>query len=112
MFKRILVPVGGWAPAAHALAVARTLAETLGSTLWLVTVIPRGADQATEKRALAQLLQWARTLEGVGIVTWTHVRRGDPSEEIIREAAGVNADMVVMVTHGRGGLTRAVLGSV
>ena len=42
----------------------------------------------------------------------TAVRRGDPHETIIEYADDVDADVIVMGTHGRTGLDRRVLGSV
>lgn len=41
-----------------------------------------------------------------------HVRFGDPAAEILRFVNEVSADLIVMGTHGRGGLTRAMMGSV
>ena len=38
--------------------------------------------------------------------------RGDAADEIVRLAEEVNADLIVMGTHGRGGLSRLLLGSV
>jgi nucleotide-binding universal stress UspA family protein len=37
---------------------------------------------------------------------------GDPATEILRTAAEVPCDLIVMGTHGRTGLTRLILGSV
>jgi nucleotide-binding universal stress UspA family protein len=37
---------------------------------------------------------------------------GDPAEMIAEAAADANADLIVMGTHGRTGLTRLVMGSV
>ncbi|HJT35858.1 MAG TPA: universal stress protein [Pirellulales bacterium] len=37
---------------------------------------------------------------------------GTPPEEIIRVAAEIHADLIVMGTHGRTGLSRALMGSV
>lgn len=38
--------------------------------------------------------------------------RGEPAAEILKAAAEYPADLIVMGTHGRGGLSRLVLGSV
>ena len=40
-----------------------------------------------------------------------HVEPGDPAETIAHYAARVNADLIVMATHGRTGLRHLVLGS-
>lgn len=41
-----------------------------------------------------------------------HIASGRPSSEIVRLAAALQAGLVVVGTHGRRGLTRALLGSV
>ena len=38
--------------------------------------------------------------------------RGDPAAEIVRLAGEAKADLIVMGTHGRGGLGRLLMGSV
>lgn len=42
----------------------------------------------------------------------TVVREGDPRTAILQEAADWGADLIVMGSHGRTGLTRLLLGSV
>jgi len=37
---------------------------------------------------------------------------GDPRDSVLKAAAEVNADLIVMGTHGRQGISRAILGSV
>ena len=46
----------------------------------------------------------------VRLVRW--LRQGDAADEIVRLAAEGDFDLVVMGTHGRGGLARLVMGSV
>ncbi len=48
---------------------------------------------------------------GVNTVT-SNVLRGNPYELIRAEAAAVDADLIVIASHGRSGLGRAVTGSV
>ena len=40
------------------------------------------------------------------------LEEGDPAEEILRVAEDTGCDLVVMGTHGRGGLRRLLMGSV
>jgi universal stress protein A len=40
------------------------------------------------------------------------VAEGDPAEMILRVAEEVHADLIVMGTHGRTGLSRLLMGSV
>jgi nucleotide-binding universal stress UspA family protein len=62
------------------------------------------SEEALEARA-AQLRQ-------SGIKTNWRVQTGAPYEEIVRTAEEEHAAMIVMGTHGRSGLNRALLGSV
>lgn len=41
-----------------------------------------------------------------------HNLTGDPAEQIVEQAARVDADVIVLATHGRTGLKRILLGSV
>lgn len=50
--------------------------------------------------------------ERAGIRCQTEVRFGDPAEEILRYAEKHNVDLIMLATHGHGGLARRVFGSV
>jgi nucleotide-binding universal stress UspA family protein len=62
------------------------------------------ADQITG-RALEALTR-------TGLATETAVREGDPRSAIVDEAEQWGADLIVVGSHGRTGLTRWLLGSV
>jgi nucleotide-binding universal stress UspA family protein len=51
-------------------------------------------------------------LTRTGLVTETVVREGDPRSAIVDEAEEWGADLIVVGSHGRTGLTRWLLGSV
>ena len=51
-------------------------------------------------------------LDGAGRAHVVHVHVGQPAEVIVNVARELAADLVVMGTHGRGGLAGLVLGSV
>lgn len=51
-------------------------------------------------------------LEILGLPIETCVRDGDPRTEIVEEAKGWGADLVVVGSHGRTGIARWLLGSV
>ena len=72
-------------------------------------------DQASEelRQHVEQHVESLRALGGGHFQrAITHIRVGAPPEEVARLAVEVDADMVVMGTHGRRGLRRLLLGSV
>jgi nucleotide-binding universal stress UspA family protein len=77
----------------------------------LVRVAPSG-DDAAFRDAVGDLSAVERELGAAGLDTTSVVRDGDPAAEIVAEVRGAEADLVVMATHGRSGLARALLGSV
>jgi nucleotide-binding universal stress UspA family protein len=69
----------------------------------------READQATEEARTVV----SGTAEALGLVeAETRVLQGDPASAICRLAEELSAGAIVVGSRGRGGLTRAVLGSV
>lgn len=112
MFTRILVPLDGTSEAMDALTPAQTLATATGATICLLKAIQSDAAGADSARATADLELVARDLRRQSLTVDTCVRRGEPAAEITVAAAELQADLVVMTTHGRSGLARAFLGSV
>lgn len=51
-------------------------------------------------------------LQKKGVVVKTKVKTGNASDEIIKTADEINADVIAMSTHGRSGISRWALGSV
>ena len=54
----------------------------------------------------------AKPLRTAGITVNTHVAFGDAAEEIVSFARRENVDVIMMATHGRTGLAKALFGSV
>jgi nucleotide-binding universal stress UspA family protein len=125
----LLVPLDGSDRAEAALETAVKLAGELGGELLLLgvetpdDVLDAETDVAVyfngleppERVEAGEYL--ARTAERVArqaplIETHTQVRRGQSADEIVAAATDTGAALVVMATHGRTGLDRAVVGSV
>lgn len=107
MFKTILVPLDGTASAATALPLARTFAHATDASLVLIRIVPEGDPSGEAERyvrSVAEELQ-DETIRSV-------VRHGTPAHELVRAVRDESADLIVMATHGRVGLQRALLGSV
>jgi nucleotide-binding universal stress UspA family protein len=111
MFSKLLLPLDGSAEAAAALPAARALAEATGAAVRLLRVVPE-EQTGMVAPAAAELDAVARELAAGDVAATANVRLGPPDAEIVAEAAQAGADLVVMATHGRSGLGRAVLGSV
>jgi nucleotide-binding universal stress UspA family protein len=110
--RTVLVPLDGLPLAETALPFAELLALTLGADLDLLRVVPPNGSNAVDSSVQEYLGAVAqRTHKASGVVS-THVLRGDPAECIVREAAAAHVTLLVMTTHARAGVRRAVLGSV
>jgi nucleotide-binding universal stress UspA family protein len=121
-FQRILVAIDGSEFAAHALAVASNLATALSAQIGLVYVIdPRlvageagiPADKlwGLLRREGHDLLDTAASTIPTHLHVWKFLREGTPWKEVVESAREWPADLIVVGTHGRSGLTRLLLGS-
>jgi nucleotide-binding universal stress UspA family protein len=69
-------------------------------------------DAETRARLLRDLETAAEPARAAGLRPELLLIEGDPSEEILRQARTLTADLIVMGTHGRRGFDRWMLGSV
>ena len=117
----ILVPTDFSEAAEAALGPARSLARDLGARLVIMHVIAiepyldgtmaGEIDHSADRHTLDAMRD---RLDGPDlkypVETW--LRRGRAGEEILRVAAELECDLIVMGTHGRSGVGRLLLGNV
>jgi nucleotide-binding universal stress UspA family protein len=126
MFKQILVPIDGSDCSLHALDVAAAFAAEQQAVLRICTVVDpaKAAAMAFGEAALSAACMDALDDEGKALVQdaaarvravaepQTEVLDGAPVESIVDYARESAADLIIIGSHGRGGLSRLVLGSV
>jgi nucleotide-binding universal stress UspA family protein len=104
--EALVVPYDGSKLAARALPIARDLAERADADVVLVTSSLGGGG------ALPDELEDARSRLGGLAVRWVELDDRCAASAILDTALVSERRLVVMSTHGRSGLGRAVLGSV
>jgi universal stress protein A len=123
---KILVPVDGSEYSTKALRVAIDLARALGTELVILHVVDleraamlSGGQAQVIPQALAevqaegrQIVDDALRLVPSGVRASTRLVDGTPIDQIERIADETQPSFIVMGTHGRSGLSRAVNGSV
>ena len=119
----ILVPVDHSTCSEQALDYACELADKLGAKLQLLSVIgiptygvpdvgvgltaPMMENLVDDNQRALDMLAKSRPE-----ISHTLVRAGDARDVILHTAEEIGADLIVMGTHGRRGISRALLGSV
>jgi nucleotide-binding universal stress UspA family protein len=128
MYRNILIATDGSSLSARAVEHGTNLAKALGATVLLLTVTERfhvfaiETDQLEEtsasfrehmqkhaERTLSEASEIARSL-GVEATT-LHMEDDAPYQAIIRTAESQRCDVIVMASHGRGGVSALLLGS-
>ena len=126
MYQRALIPLDGSTTAEGALPFILQIAGPLGLDVALLRVVtPAPGAAAVElgpvalentnklcAEAEAYLVPFATELRANSIRVTTHVRRGEPAQEILACARDSKADLIIMTTHGRTGVARLLFGSV
>jgi universal stress protein A len=118
--KHILVPIDFSPGAQQALDYACALAGKLGAVVHLVTALGPAGELPLSAKLVEELVREnARALEELAAARRDRVAFGapiveaaDPRDLILATVSRVDADLIVMGTHGRRGLSRLLLGSV
>lgn len=132
MYDRILVPLDG-SPTAekvmpHAIAFARQFSASLvllrvvepDQNVYLagktdagfspVPLVPGEDLPHLEAEAKNYLAQMAGRLGAEGVTATYEVVRGSPARAIVEKAKAVDASLIAMTTHARGGIAHLLLG--
>ena len=126
MYERALVPLDGSTTAEGVVPFILQIAGPLGLDVTLLRVVipapPAAAIEVgpvvlenTDKlcaQAEAYLVPFATELRANSIRVTTHVRRGEPAQEILACVRDSKAELIIMTTHGRTGFSRLLFGSV
>lgn len=130
MYQTIFVPLDGSEFSARALPVAAALARRTGARLVLAVVfdpsmflrftpgeatVPSFDQQLVERQcnqARAWVEEQAASIANTGLAATGVLLEGTIVEALAEHALAINADIVVMTTHGRSGVNRLWLGSV
>jgi len=123
LLRRFLVPLDGSLMAEAALPVAFGLARPLGATVTLLYVRETAAPRTvhgqrhlqTAAEAEAYLSEVTDRWRGAGVSTAWHVHpnpEGDVARSLVEHASELAGDVLVMTTHGSGGLRDLLFGSI
>jgi nucleotide-binding universal stress UspA family protein len=128
--RRILVPTDFSDHADHAFMHAAAIAMWSGAELLVLHVVEKFMDHSLlysdvwpfqkpvnqyyrelEERTARRLERKVRDRVGDEVAIRVIVATGSPSPEIVAAADREEVDIIVIATHGRGGLAQALLGS-
>ncbi len=130
--ERIIVPLDGSALSESAIQPAMEIAKASGAEIIFTEIlrlpffgvgvagIEYGAGdysgdfgiEAQKLEISTYLRSFIRDAEASGIKASENVRSGSPSQQIVEEASEIDGSIIVMASHGSGGLKRWVVGSV
>ena len=130
--RRLLVPLDGNPDHEQGLSVAAGLASACGAELHLLMAVhtsgsltwqsaatarllPNMTDaylDIAQEEAVAYLRRCIAGVQGAGTSVVAGVQRGDPADVIVKAAAKVQANLIVLSTHGRGQMEAFWSGSV
>jgi len=128
-FNRILVPTDFSSPSDVALETAKDLAERFDASIHLLHVLedpystaayatevygylPPGIKETWQRDAETHLNTLLTDAERKRFKATAGVIFGSPASGIVDQAEALDCDLIVMGTHGRGGVAHLLLGSV
>jgi len=125
-YKRVLLPIDFTEHCARTAAHAAWLAQQSSGTLHLAHVVENPLDpiyrpedarhwqtvEHADAYAREKLAEAARTCVPPGLSHELHVLAGDPTEKLIGLAEKIDADLIVMSTHGTSSIVHLLIGDI
>lgn len=125
MFKRILVPIDGSATSNKVLREAQALAQRLGASMTVLTVVPdlvlmeyMSVDfataeilQASQDKSDFILNEAKKQVDFTGPIEYVSLM-GQPAKTIVDYAEEKAMDLIILGNRGLGAFSRTLLGSV
>lgn len=125
MYERIILPTDGSNHARTASERGIGVAQMCEASVHVVSVVDTGlfgsvrlpgdttsAEEALSKAAEEAVGEIDEHARASGVDVSTTVRSGTPVNQILEFTEEVDGDLIVIASHGRGGIDRMVLGSV
>lgn len=129
LYRTLLAPLDGSLFAEQALEHVQSLARALGTRIVLLSVVSTPFDLKLVKRDATadwSAMPWytpatqttkyldgiTRKLAAADLAVQAEITYGDVADEILKAARFLEADIIVLATHGHGGLRRPWPGSV
>jgi nucleotide-binding universal stress UspA family protein len=115
MYERILVPLKGDESDELVVAHVSALAQMSGGTVTLLRVIHSHSRDETafaEQQARDYLGGLVARLAAAGVPAQAKVTSGEPAPAIVAAARELDADLIVMATHGHREVRHVLVGSV
>ncbi len=108
----ILLATDGSEYSEAAASVAGFLARQAGLPVTVVSVVTSSHSEARRQEAERAVNSKVERLREMALTVQGQVVEGRPDEAIVKAAEAVGADLIVMGSHGRTGLTKILMGSV
>ena len=120
VINTILLPTDGSENSQYAINQTIEIARPTEARVHVLSVAPEYGSEQTQDQLRADREEGAETavveakemLDGAGVETTTAIRDGMTHNKITEYVDDHDIDMIVMGTHGRSGLKRALVGSV
>ena len=126
MYRHILIPTDGSEPAERGVAHGLTLAKSLGAKVSVIFVMEPFSEmtgrlleavaryaELRKEQATSELDRAAKAAKDAGVPCETiQVENSQPHQGIISAAEDKGCDLIVMSSHGLGGLSMLLIGSV